>query len=82
MLQIAGVPGLEPRMAEPESAELPITPYPRGCLPLRSRVAGDKAHQFGIVVSGAIHVEGSDAQGNISVMGALSPAHRMISPGS
>ena len=33
--------------------------------------AGDKAHQFGIVVSGAIHVEGSDAQGNISVMGAF-----------
>lgn len=33
--------------------------------------AGDKAHQFGIVISGAIHVEGSDAQGNISVMGAF-----------
>jgi len=33
--------------------------------------AGDKAHQFGIVVSGAIHVEGSDAQGNVSVMGAF-----------
>ncbi len=42
MLQIAGVPGLEPRMAEPESAVLPITPYPIGCLPLRSRVAGDR----------------------------------------
>jgi hypothetical protein len=28
----AGVPGLEPRMAEPESAVLPITPYPIGCL--------------------------------------------------
>src|SRR5271165_2325099 len=27
---IAGVPGLEPRMAEPESAVLPITPYPTG----------------------------------------------------
>ncbi len=25
---IAGVPGLEPRQAEPESAGLPITPYP------------------------------------------------------
>ncbi len=24
----AGVPGLEPRQAEPESAGLPITPYP------------------------------------------------------
>jgi hypothetical protein len=26
---IAGVPGLEPRQAEPESAGLPITPYPK-----------------------------------------------------
>src|SRR5664279_1308836 len=26
----AGVLGLEPRMAEPESAVLPITPYPKG----------------------------------------------------
>src|SRR4051794_34314458 len=26
----AGVPGLEPRLAEPESARLPITPYPMG----------------------------------------------------
>ena len=26
----AGVPGLEPRLAEPESAGLPITPYPIG----------------------------------------------------
>lgn len=25
----AGVPGLEPRLAEPESAGLPITPYPK-----------------------------------------------------
>ena len=25
---LAGVPGLEPRMAEPESAVLPITPHP------------------------------------------------------
>jgi hypothetical protein len=30
----AGVPGLEPRMAEPESAVLPITPYPIGYLKL------------------------------------------------
>ncbi len=30
-----------------------------------------RAHQFGIVISGAIRVEGSDAQGNISVMGAF-----------
>ncbi|MEY3736813.1 MAG: hypothetical protein RLZZ251_529 [Actinomycetota bacterium] len=26
---LAGVPGLEPRQAEPESAGLPITPYPK-----------------------------------------------------
>ena len=25
---VAGVPGLEPRLTEPESAGLPITPYP------------------------------------------------------
>ena len=31
----AGVPGLEPRMAVPETAVLPITPYPNG----RSRTA-------------------------------------------
>src|SRR5690606_25197506 len=27
---VAGVPGLEPRTTEPESAVLPITPYPTG----------------------------------------------------
>ena len=27
-MYIAGVPGLEPRLTEPESAGLPITPYP------------------------------------------------------
>lgn len=27
---VAGVPGLEPRTTEPESAVLPITPYPIG----------------------------------------------------
>lgn len=27
---VAGVPGLEPRTTEPESAVLPITPYPKG----------------------------------------------------
>jgi hypothetical protein len=27
-LSCAGVPGLEPRLTEPESAGLPITPYP------------------------------------------------------
>ncbi len=28
----AGVPGLEPRLTEPESAGLPITPYPNALL--------------------------------------------------
>ena len=28
VLYCAGVPGLEPRLTEPESAGLPITPYP------------------------------------------------------
>src|SRR6266540_2554274 len=27
---VAGVPGLEPRLTEPESVGLPITPYPTG----------------------------------------------------
>ena len=27
-ITFAGVPGLEPRLTEPESAGLPITPYP------------------------------------------------------
>jgi site-specific DNA recombinase len=31
---LAGVPGLEPRTTEPESAVLPITPYPNGALAL------------------------------------------------
>lgn len=30
MKSVAGVPGLEPRTTEPESAVLPITPYPIG----------------------------------------------------
>ena len=30
----AGVPGLEPRLTEPESAGLPITPYPNNFLAL------------------------------------------------
>lgn len=29
---VAGVPGLEPRLTEPESVGLPITPYPSGAL--------------------------------------------------
>src|SRR5690606_1313401 len=32
----AGVPGLEPRLTEPESVVLPITPYPTACELLRS----------------------------------------------
>jgi hypothetical protein len=28
MVILAGVPGLEPRLTEPESVVLPITPYP------------------------------------------------------
>src|SRR3954453_2009574 len=28
--RLAGVPGLEPRLTEPESVVLPITPYPKG----------------------------------------------------
>ena len=28
LVSFAGVPGLEPRLTEPESAGLPITPYP------------------------------------------------------
>ena len=31
VLRRAGVPGLEPRLTEPESVGLPITPYPMGC---------------------------------------------------
>ncbi len=34
--KLAGVPGLEPRTAEPESAVLPITPYPNGVVAPRS----------------------------------------------
>ena len=37
----AGVPGLEPGLAEPESAGLPITPYPKGVsIRRRAGVAG------------------------------------------
>ena len=31
LVSFAGVPGLEPRLTEPESAGLPITPYPKVC---------------------------------------------------
>ena len=33
--------------------------------------AGQRSRRFGIVLAGSVHVEGSDAQGNISVMGAF-----------
>ena len=29
MFFMAGIPGLEPRLTEPESVGLPITPYPK-----------------------------------------------------
>ena len=35
-LYCAGVPGLEPRLTEPESAGLPITPYPTIYLNVRA----------------------------------------------
>ena len=37
----AGVPGLEPRLTEPESVGLPITPYPKGCDPSDDRFRAD-----------------------------------------
>src|ERR1041384_3136042 len=36
---VAGVPGLEPRLTEPESVGLPITPYPIG-----ARRTGEKLY--------------------------------------
>src|SRR5947209_12098826 len=36
---VAGVPGLEPRLTEPESVGLPITPYPIG-----ARRTGDELY--------------------------------------
>ena len=37
---VAGVPGLEPRLTEPESVGLPITPYPINPLALALALAG------------------------------------------
>ncbi len=37
---VAGVPGLEPRLTEPESVGLPITPYPIGTSRCRSAPCG------------------------------------------
>src|ERR1700744_3803100 len=51
-MDFAGVPGLEPRMAEPESAVLPITPYPIGCLePLVSARLADHYQRLRRVLS-------------------------------
>ena len=42
----AGVPGLEPRITEPESVVLPITPYPKGfhLSRLAAEAAGSNLH--------------------------------------
>ncbi len=39
----AGVPGLEPRLTEPESAGLPITPYPKVVKPCLARAKNTSA---------------------------------------
>ena len=39
----AGVPGLEPRLTEPESAGLPITPYPKVVKPCIARAKNTSA---------------------------------------
>ena len=39
-MRSAGVPGLEPRITEPESVVLPITPYPNWASPRKSRGRG------------------------------------------
>ena len=42
----AGVPGLEPRLTEPESAGLPITPYPKAvepCTAMAKNTSGFRA---------------------------------------
>src|ERR1700722_13216050 len=44
--ELAGVPGLEPRLTGPEPVGLPITPYPNGIAPggrMRSRSLADSA---------------------------------------
>jgi hypothetical protein len=44
--ELAGVPGLEPRLTGPEPVGLPITPYPNGIAPrgrVRSRSLADRA---------------------------------------
>ena len=45
-MRSAGVPGLEPRITEPESVVLPITPYPKGLHlePLAAEAAGSNLH--------------------------------------
>src|SRR5580658_399478 len=51
--ELAGVPGLEPRLTGPEPVGLPITPYPNGIAPggrVRSRSLADsgRAGQYDI----------------------------------
>jgi hypothetical protein len=46
VLYCAGVPGLEPRLTEPESAGLPITPYPKAvepCTAMAKNTSGFRA---------------------------------------
>src|SRR3569833_2059123 len=55
---LAGVPGLEPRLTEPESVVLPITPYPTGHVPLvRSASASladiDRCSRTGVAMASA-----------------------------
>ena len=40
--QMAGIPGLEPRMTEPETVVLPITPYPNGSLRTLARALASR----------------------------------------
>jgi hypothetical protein len=44
LLYCAGVPGLEPRLTEPESAGLPITPYPT-MSPIRIELRSFRTHE-------------------------------------
>ena len=46
LVSFAGVPGLEPRLTEPESAGLPITPYPKAvepCTAMAKNTSGFRA---------------------------------------
>ena len=58
----AGVPGLEPRTTVPETAVLPITPYPNGLFAKRARQTVNLAY----FTPG---IQNEDAQ-NVSVTGS------------